>query len=295
MYNNPADAFTVDELIKFPVIRRRDPKRNTVRIYLKRHLTNGIIEKVRLADGKTWAYRVLKPVEAVAFIRGDKKKPWLKVPPNPDVTFSIQNRHRVTYLVQLRKDDLEAMQRTAEYRPNRRNGGAYLLKRKEFTLSVNARTGKGQIWLFNGWDAAVRRIFSAEFHQTLAQLVGNREGQEHFSVPVEFMGKKVRIGGSYLQYCGSHYPFEIDICGPEKDKNKVQAVQMMTDFLEFNKVLLQIRDDLNALLARNSMIEKGMLELAKNQAGIVQVLHRTGQKEPEYKSQDQVEADPAYG
>jgi hypothetical protein len=260
-------------------------------------MTNGIIEKLRLADGKTWAYRLLKPTEAIAFIRSDKNKPWLKVPPYPpEVTFSIQNRHRVTYLIHLSKDDLETAKRIGDFKANKRNGGAYLLKRKEFTLAVSAVTGKGQIWLFNGWDAGVRRAFSAELHQTLVQLVGDREGQEHYSVPVEFMGRKIRVGGSYLHYCGSHYPFEIDICGPEKDQNKTKAVQMMTDQLEFNAVLLQIRDDLNALLSKNGMIEKDLMQLAKNQADIVQVLnHNNGTKEPEYKSPERVGHDPAFG
>jgi len=297
LYNNPADAFTVDELLKFKVVRTFKPKRNTVLINLKRHLGNGFIEKMHLADGATWAYRVLKPAEAIAFIRGDDSKPWLKVPPNPPrVTFEIQNRHRVTYLVHLSKDDLEATKRTSEYRPNRRNGGAYLLKRKEFTLAVNAISGKGQIWLFNGWDAAVRRAFSAEFHQTLAKLVEGREGQEHFSVPVEYMNHKIRVGGSYLHLCGSHYPFEIDICGPEKDENKVKAVRMMVDQLEFNKVLLQIRDDLNALLAKNGAVEENLMQLAKNQADIVQVLNNgNGTNGSDYKPQDRAEPDPAIG
>lgn len=216
------------------------------------------------------------------------------MPPNPpELTFSIQNRHRVTYLVHLSKDDLETTKRVGDFKANTRNGGAYLLKRKEFTLSVNAVTGRGQIWLFNGWDAGIWRTFSPAFHETLVKLVGDREGQEHFSVPVEFKGRKIRIGGSYLHLCGSHYPFEIDICGPEKDQNKTRAVQMMTDQLEFNKVLLQIRDDLNVLLSRNGTMEKDLMELAKNQASIVQVLNHNGAKEPEYESHDRIEPDPA--
>lgn len=273
LYNNPAQSFTIDELLRFPVVKRRKAKRNTVRIQLERQRTNGLIEKVRLADGRTWAYRVKDPNAALSFIRNEASKPWVKVPPNPpEVSFEIQNRHRVTYLIHLSKEDLERVMELGQVAPNKRNGGLLLLRRKQFTLSVSVVTGRGQIWLFNGWDAEVRRVFSQAFCDNLVQMVSAREGQEHISVPVEFMGHKIRIGGSYLHLCGSHYPFEIDISGPEKDRNKVKAVQILTDQLEFAKVMLGIRDSIDAMLGRIGNMEKTEGELAKNQADMVKIL-----------------------
>jgi len=303
LYNNPAEAYSVDQLIKFPTIRAFKPKRNTILICLKRHLRDGRIERLRLEDGRTWAYRLLRMNEALAFLNDDPNKPWLKVPPNPpELTFQIQNRHRVTYLVQLSKSDLEIAQTIGEMRVNKRTGGTLLLRHKAFTLSVSAVSGRGQIWLFNGWDAEIRRTFSSEFYQQLCAMVGNREGQEHISVPVEFMGRKIRLGGGYALWAGSHYPIELDIVGKENDKRKTEALELLTDQAKFNDTLLQIRDDLDRLIEinrkqmdHNHFVADGLTKLAENEAKIVEILNsKPKPEEPPYQAPSEDKGDYSY-
>jgi hypothetical protein len=294
----------VSQLVKFPTIRALKPKRNTILISLRRHLKDGRIERVRLEGGKNWAYRLLRSNEALAFLNDDPNKSWLKVPPiPPEMSFQIQNRHRVTYLVQLSKSDLEVARSKSEMRANKRTGGTLLLRHKAFTLSVSAISGRGQIWLFSGWDAEVRRTFSAEFYQQLSTMVGNREGQEHISVPIEFMGRKIRLGGGYALWAGSHYPIELDIVGKENDKRKTEALAMLTDQAKFNDTLLQIRDDLDRLIdfsqKQTELNRKQMDQLVQNEAKIVTILNNNTQPkptpEPEYKPETVDERDISYG
>jgi hypothetical protein len=241
--------------------------------------------------------------EALAFINDDPNKPWLKVPPNPpELTFQIQNRHRVTYLVQLSKSDLGVAQSVGEMRPNKRTGGTLLLRRKAFTLSVSAVSGRGQIWLFNGWEAEVRALLSQEFFQQLSTMVGNREGQEHISVPVEFMGRKIRLGGGYALWAGSHYPIELDIVGKENDRRKTEALEMLTDQTKFNDTLLQIRDDLDRLIDANKkqvdhnrFVTDGLSKLAENESKIVEILNTKPKPEEQpYQAPSEVKEDYSY-
>jgi len=296
IYNHPAESFSVNQLLKFPTIRAFKPKRNSVIICLKRHWRDGRVERVRLADGVTWAYRLLRANESMAFIENSPDKPWLKVPPNPpNVTFQIQNRHRVTYLVHLSKDDLSMARSTGELRANKRTGGILLMRRKAFTLSVSAITGKGQIWLFNGWDAEIRRSFSPDFYAQLSLMVGNREGHEHISVPVEFMGRKIRVGGGYALWAGSHYAIELDVVGKEKDARKTEALELLTDQIKFNDTLLQIREDLDRLISHNRMVTDGLSKLADNESKIIEVLNNKVIAEQTYHAVSEDKGDISYG
>ena len=296
IYNHPAESFSVNQLLKFPTIRAFKPKRNSVIICLKRHVNDGRVERVRLADGVTWSYRLLRANESMAFIENSPDKPWLKVPPNPpNVTFQIQNRHRVTYLVHLSKDDLSMARSTGELRANKRTGGIILMRRKAFTLSVSAITGKGQIWLFNGWDAEIRRSFSADFYAQLSLMVGNREGHEHISVPVEFMGRKIRVGGGYALWAGSHYAIELDVVGKEKDARKTEALELLTDQIKFNDTLLQIREDLDRLISHNRMVTDGLSKLAENESKIIEVLNNKMVAEQTYHAISEDKGDISYG
>jgi hypothetical protein len=118
-------------------------------------------------------------------------------------------------------------------------------------------------------------------------MVGNREGQEHISVPVEFMGRKIRLGGGYALWAGSHYPIELDIVGKENDKRKTEALELLTDQAKFNDTLLQIRDDLDRLIEanrkqvdHNRFVSDGLSKLAENESKIVEILNTNNQKKP---------------
>ena len=263
IYRHPAEALTIDQIMKFPGIASRQPKRKSVAKLVDRHLSLGFIERVR-TKSNIWGYRLLNPSWADAFIRGDANKPWLKVPPNPpEIAFRVQDRHRLTYDVRLSKPDLETVKGIGVFAENGRTGGQFTLKRKEFTLSVNARTGNGQAWLFQGWDAGLLKLFSPELHQSLAQQVSEREGHEHISVPVEFLNHRIKVGGSDVVIAGSHYPLELDIQGPEKDMKKTQAVQLLTDQIRFNRMMLGIEESLNLLQTGQQQVSVNLLRVAE--------------------------------
>jgi hypothetical protein len=235
---------------------------------------------------------MLEPTWADAYIRGDSQKPWLRVPPSPQTTsFKIQDRHRLTYDLHLSKADLDRAKDMGELRPHPRNGGVVLVKRKEFVISANARTGNGQIWLFQGWDSALLRLFSPELHQALAQQVSEREGHEHISVPVEFLNRRIKVGGSDVVIAGSHYPLELDIQGPEKDMAKTRAVQLLTDQIGFNRLMLGIEESLNRLETGQQQVSANLLRVAE---ALDKLVNGRKPEEQPYKAPSEDKRDYSY-
>ena len=270
IYHRPADALDADHLMKSPGVARFDPKRKTVLKFMDRHVAMGFVEYVRSDNGKK-GWRLLNPTWADAFIRGDASKPWLKVPPNPAMpSFKVQDRHRVTYDVHLSDSDLGILERLGQFADNARTGGQYTLKTKQFSISVNARTGNGQAWLFQGWDAGVLKTFSPELHQDLAAQVSAKEGHEHISVPVEFLNHRIKVGGSDVVIAGSHYPLELDIQGPEKDMAKTRAVQLLTDQIGFNRMMLGIEESLDHLQTGQQFTSQSLLKLGELMGKLVE-------------------------
>ncbi len=226
-------------------------------------------------DGKTWGYRLLNPTWAIAFIQSDKSKPWLSLPPKPpEVSWQIQNKHRPVYDVQLTQGDFEKARQIGEFTPNPRNGGQVVVKRKEFTLSVNSRTGRGEVYLFQGWDAGILRYFSPEFHQFLANQVSQKSGREHISLPVEYVNNRIKVGGSDVVLAGSHYPIELDLQGLESDMKGKKIVQLLTDQMLFNRTIIGMEGSLDRMESGLVQLSGNLLKLAETQAKTNELLDR---------------------
>ncbi len=236
-------------------------------------------------DGKTWGYRLKNPSWAIAYIQGDRTKPWLSLPPHPpEVSWQVQNKHRLAYDVQLTQGDFEKARQIGEFSPNPRNGGQVVVKRKEFSLSVNARTGRGEVYLFQGWDAGILRYFSQEFHQFLANQVSQKSGREHISLPVEYVNNRIKVGGSDVVLAGSHYPIELDLQGLESDMKGKKIVQLLTDQMLFNRTIIGMEGSLDRMESGLVQLSGNLLKLAETQAKTNELLDKliNGKKpEPE--------------
>ncbi len=245
-------------------IAKRKAKRKSVAKELDRHIASGFIEPVKMDDGRTKGFRLLNPTWAIAFIQGDKNKPWLSLPPKPpEVAWQVQNKHRLAYDFQLTQTDFEKAKLIGMFKPNERNGGQIVVKRKEFTLSVNARTGRGEAYLFQGWDAGVLRYFSPELHQFLANEVSNKTGREHISLPVEYVNNRIKVGGSDAVFAGSHYPIEIDLQGLQSDMKGKKIVQLLTDQMLFNRTIIGMEESLGRIESGLVLLSGNLLKLAE--------------------------------
>lgn len=260
IYNNPARVFSVEDLLRTLKPQRRNLKRKTVTTYLRRFLRWKLIEKVSLADHIHYGYRLYDAQLSNAYILGDDTKPWLKVTLNPPPpAFEVEYLHRIRYLLQLQPFELEIAKRYGQFKPNLRTGGSYVLTAREFILVANTRSGKGEIFLLNGWERAIYSMFGNRLASFLKNEVEEGHGRREISLPVEFVNKRIRVGGSDMVWGASHSPIEIDVQGPESDTKLVKALQMTTDATKFNAVILDIQETL-------SMIAKGMKALADNQS-----------------------------
>lgn len=261
-YSNPAKTFTINDLMKISGLVRRNLKRKTLGISLKRLSQLGMIERIRLADNRSYAYRLLNPYLANAYIHNDKNKPWLNLPLKPtSLGFATENRHRIKYRIQLTKDELQTVSKIAEFRKNPRTGGIYLLKQKSYTLNVNAKSGKGEIFLFAGWEKETLSDLGNRAYSFVQGERTARNGLRHISLPVELLNKRIRVGGSDVLIAGSHYPIEFDIQGKENDESAIEIMNMLTDQMKFNETILAIKNGIQHM-------DKAISDLANNQIAI---------------------------
>ena len=286
---------TLDQIMKTSGIAKRQAKRKSVAKELDRHIASGFIERTRMDDGKTWGYRLLNPSWAIAFIQGGKTKPWLSLPPKPpETSWQVQNRHRVTYDIQLSSSDLEKARLIGELTANPRNGGQVVVKRKEFTLSINVRTGRGEAWLFQGWDAGILRYFSQELHQSLANQVSSKTGRDHISLPVEYVNNRIKVGGMDVVLAGSHYPIELDLQGLESDMKGKKIVQLLTDQMLFNRTIIGMEGSLDRMESGLVQLSGNLLKLAETQAKTNELLDKliNGRPKPEEQPYERTNVDP---
>lgn len=252
-------------------------------------------------DGKTWGFRLKNPTWAIAYIQSDKNKPWLSLPPKPPETaWQVQDIHRKAYDVRLTRWDLDKAKEIGESTPNPRNGGQVVVKRKEFTLSVNSRTGRGEVYLFQGWDAGILRYFSQELHQSLADQVSKKTGREHISLPIEVANQRIKVGGSDVVIAGSHYPLELDLQGLESDVKGKKVVQLLTDQMLFNRTIIGIEGSLDRMESGLVQLSGNLLKLAETQAKTNELLDRliNGKPKPDdtpYKPTKEDSHDHFYG
>ena len=265
-YNHPAEIYSVDDLVKIRVIRNFDSPRQTIRRYCDRFFRIRLLEIISLGVNRNIGYRLNDAQSALAYINSEDTKPWLKLPPKPpEDAFPVENRHRVDYKVKLSPEELEIAEAIGKFRANSRTGGSILVRKKGYTLSVNARTGRGQIWLFLGWDSAILNDYGTRLHQEIAEQVEAQTGNRHISIPIEFVNKRIRVGGSDVVVAGSHYPIEFDIQGKESDQQVVKALQMLTDGAKFNRVLVGLEETLGYIKYQQDQQAQAVLKLAEAQ------------------------------
>lgn len=259
-YNRPADIFTLDKLLRFPTLKTAS--RKTISRYLIKGCKASLIEKVHLSQDQS-GYRARDPDRLRAYINGQTMTDWTKLPLKPERPFLVMDRHRVTYSITLTESELAVVRQNGNFRPNDRTGGSITLTKREFTLVVNARSGRGQAWLRLGWDIALSRLLGSRLQADLSRQVEAQIGHRHISLPVEVANQRIALGGSSMLIAGSHYPMEIDLQGLENDDLAVKALEMATDSIKFNRAILDIVDNLSFLKHSQKSTESAIIALAE--------------------------------
>jgi len=271
-YARPADILTVDNLLRFPNLK--SARRETINRYLLKAVKASFIERVHLSEGQS-GYRAKDPERLIAYINGQTMTDWTKLPLKPTQPFIVADYHRIEYDVSLIESELLIARQNGTFKPNERTGGSLVLTQQTFSMVVNARSGKGQAWLRLGWDIVIARLFGQRLRADLAKQVELRTGRRHISLPLEVSGRNILIGGSKILVAGSHYAVELDVQGQENDDLVVKAVEMTTDYIKFNRVLLGIEESLVSYRYSHKSLEtavvrlsEGFQELARSQSDL---------------------------
>jgi len=280
-----ATGFTKREIAKWPPIKRRNIETKSIDTALRRFIKHGIIFSPGASSKGKRLYRIKHSDWAIAYIEGDKEKPWLPLTPTPDdTTFLEIDEHREHFNVQLTQEWFDILKQKALENNNQFTWGT---KNRSIKVSVNGRSYKGQVWIGPYWRTDAKKYFGDAFLEYLTDLDNRGLRRGDFCLPVGMKGERITLGGRPTQWSASHYEAQLDVRAAKNDKNLRDGLNGVVNQADFNIRMLDGMDALLEALERqgNTQTEtaealKSVLELLKNE-----------KKEPDYIRDSQEKTD----
>jgi hypothetical protein len=280
-----AIGFTIDDILKWPVFRLRNAKRNSIRIALYRFIKLGIVMSPRSDSSGRRLFKVKNSVWARAYIEGNHTKPWIPLTPTPSSDqFHDFDEHRDHFDVQLTKEWFERINGRCEV-----NNNQYTLRNKAFTLSLNGKSYAGQIFIRPYWRTEVKHQIGEDFYRYLAdkELRGSLQGD--FCLPVSVIGQRFYIGGRPTQFSASHYPAQLDIRHSKNDSHIVDGLFALTNQADFNTRTFDFQDAVLEVLKKQGEVQSKTAEAIQK---LVQLF--SPQSEQSYQAPSEDRGDFAY-
>ena len=272
-----ARGFTIDDIAKLPKLRDRQVKRNSIIIALNRFIKLGIAFSPGASSKNKKLYRIKNSQWAVAYIEGDKDKPWLSLTPTlGDDTFTDFDEHRDHFDIQLPKDSFDVLQRLGSEKNNQ-----FTFKCREYTISVNGKSLSGQVFVRPYWRTRIKRDFGEDFFNYLQDLDSRGARRGDFCLPIDVKGQRFTIGGRPTQFSSSHYPAQLDIRASKGDDHIRDGLLALTNQADFNTRILDFQDAVLEALEKQGASQTKMAETLEK---LVKLLTPNG--EPEYKNND---------
>ena len=246
-----SEGFTLDQIASWPPIRARNVKRDSINKALRRFLSLGIILSSRAIFKNKPLFRIKNSEWAIAYIEGDKNKPWLPLTPRvgsddfPDV-----DKHRPHYPIQLTEPWFDMLRRLANEKSNE-----YTLATKEFTISVNGSSFKGTLYVKPYWRTGVQKVFGQAFLDYVLSLDQKGMKRGDFCLPLDVKGERFTIGGRPTQFSASHYPAQLDVRASDKDSHIKDGLYALTNQADFNVRVLDMFDSLLETLTKQSQAQ----------------------------------------
>jgi hypothetical protein len=211
--NNPGKQWTVDSLLGVPWVIEQNVKRGTIKEYLRRLHNQKLIDKLTLGRNKV-AYRLRDLNKSNQYLNGtlDHLTPHPPAPLRPTTI-----RHRVTYLLQLSRDEIAQAKHIGKFHERKNSAGYYQVTTENFKMTVYLPKGKAEIFLFKepDWYAEFEHMFGYELAFALNEQVLNKMGNSGLAHPVTIMGDKIYVDDCLVRIGRSQLPLEIDVHGPE--------------------------------------------------------------------------------
>jgi hypothetical protein len=280
-----AIGFTIDDILKWPVFRLRNAKRNSVRVALYRFIKLGIVFSPSPSSSGPRLFKVKNSALARSYIEGDRERPWLSLAPTPSSSqFCEFDEHRDHFNVQLTKEWFERVKDKCEV-----NNNQYTFRAKAFTLSVNGKSYAGQLFTRPYWRTEAKRQIGDDFYQYLADKESKGGFEGDFCLPIGVKGQRFTIGGRPTQFSASHYPAQLDVRRSKSDSHIIEGLKALINQADFNTRTLDFEDAVLETLKRQGETQSTIAEAIQK---LVRLFFP--QSELPYQPSSEDGGDPAY-
>jgi len=236
-----SEGFTLDQIASWPPIRARNVKRDSINKALRRFCTLGIVLSLRVNQKNKPLFRIKNSEWAIAYIEGDKNKPWLPLTPTPSKDeFTDFDEHRDHFDITLTTAAFDVLRKYGT-----ENHNQFTWRHKSFTISANGQSLKGQVYIKPYWRTDIKHYFGEEFYAYLADLDNRGARRGDLCLPIGMMGERISLGGRATQFSGSHFPAQLDVRARKDDKNLREGLNALVNQGDFN---IRILDSLDAIV-----------------------------------------------
>lgn len=278
-------GFPLDDVVKWPVFKKRGTPRESIRRALDRFILLDIVFSPGSSRSGKRLYRVRRSDWAMAYIAGEAEKPWIPLTPTPaSPEFADCDEHRDHFDVVLTAEWFSRIRGACET-----NNRQSTFRTKAFTLSVNEKSLRGQIFIRPYWREEVKRRIGEDFYQYLANLDSKGALRGDFCLPIDVRGQRFFIGGRPTQFSASHYEAQLDVRTSKGDRHIRDGLAGLINQADFNTRTLDFQDAVLETLKKQG-------EAQSHTAEAIQKLVRFFFSQPErfYPSSSQDRRDFAY-
>ena len=259
--NNPGKQFTTDNLLNTPILKRRYVTRCNINKSLERLHGLKLIDKINLGS-RNVAYKLRDMDKSRQYVAGTLEH----LTPHPPAPIrATTKRHRVTYLLQLSKSEIEDAERVGTTHKRNGSNDFYRVKTSNFNITVYVPSGKSQVFIYNEseWEGEFRQIFGDELTYALNEQVTHKMGNSGLAHPITTMGDKIYVDDCLVRIGRSQLPLEVDVHGPEQ-KVEGDIVPALWEDMRFRGLVI------NALAEgklQNEVYASAINEIAIGQEG----------------------------
>lgn len=249
-------GFTLDDIARWPVFKKRNVPRKSIHKAAERFVKLGILSSVGInANGKN-LYRIRRIDWANAYIERSSEKPWIPLTPTPENgDFSDYDEHRDHFDIELTREWFERVRGHCVAK-----NGQHTLRTKAFTLSINEKSLKGQLFIRAYWRSEVKKYLGDEFYDYVVRLEGRGAMRGDFCVPIDVKGARFYIGGRPTQISASHYEAQLDVRRCRDDDHIKDGLLGLINQADFNTRILDHIEATQQVLAKQNEVQTRILE-----------------------------------
>ena len=281
-----AVGFTKKDIARWPPIRQRKVESKSIDTALIRFIKHGIVFSPGANSKGKRLYRIKHSDWAIAYIQGDKEKPWLPLTPTPeDTTFLEIDEHRDHFNIQLTQEWFKILKQVAVESNNQFTWGT---KSGSIKISVNGKAYKGQVWVGPYWRTDAKKYFGEAFYEYLADQDRRGMRRGDFCLPVGMKGERITLGGRPTQWSASHYEAQLDVRAAKNDQNLRDGLNGLVNQADFN---IKMLDKMDAFLEALEKQGETQTKIAETLNSLLDAINKKPIPEPEYIQEPQEKDD----